>query len=147
MWKSVNTSNEEVASFSTNTQSKKLSSYSQVLRTNTLECLLDDSESINIYYNNNFEELKINNQSTFALKNINEIETSEGRPNEFTRIYQNNQGYTATLISQSFIRNLELTNVKGQATSFSFNFGLKCNDLPNSEYSTYQIIKLSNYCR
>ena len=112
--KSVNTVNEEVATLSTNAQNKKPSSYSQVLDTNTLECLLDDSESINIYYNNNLEELKINGYSTFTLTNINEIETGEGRPLEFTRIYKNGQGYTVTLMSQGSIRNLKITDRKNQ---------------------------------
>ncbi|WP_299185083.1 hypothetical protein [uncultured Psychrobacter sp.] len=135
--KSVNTSNEEVASFSTNAQSKKPSNYSQVSDTKTLECLLDNSESINIYYNDNFEELRINSYSIFTLTSINDIQTDESRLLEFTRIYKNDQGYTATLMSQNFIRNLELTDAEGQTTSYAFNSGLKCNTLLSDEYSTH----------
>ena len=102
-----------------------------------LLCLMDDSKSIAIYYHNDLDELKLNDYSTFILKNTDEIETSEGRPHEFTRIYQNDQGYTTTLMSQNFIRNLELTDAKGQSTSYSFNSGLECNTLPSTNYSAY----------
>ena len=100
-------------------------------------CLMDNSKSISIYYKNNLEELEINDYSTFTLESIDEVETIEGRPHEFIRIYQNDRGYTATLMSQNFIRNLELTDAKGQTTSYSFNFGLECDTLPNKKYLTY----------
>lgn len=138
--KSINTSNEEGATLSTNAQSEKPSSYSQVLDKNALECLLDDSASINVYYNHNLKELEINDYSTFILENIDEIETSEGRPHEFTRMYKNDQGHTAILMSQHFIRNLELTDAKGQTTSYSFNSGLECDTLPSTNHLTYQVI-------
>ena len=138
--KSINTSNEEGATLSTNAQSEKPSSYSQVLDKNALECLLDDSASINVYYNHNLKELEINDYSTFILENIDEVETSEGRPHEFTRMYKNDQGHTAILMSQNFIRNLELTDAKGQTTSYSFNSGLECDTLPSTNHLTYQVI-------
>ncbi|MBF0658424.1 hypothetical protein IPZ60_06700 [Psychrobacter sp. NG25] len=134
---SVSSSNPEMESSSTNVQSKKPSNHSQVSDTTTQECVMDNSKSINIYYPQSLNKLKINGYSTFTLESIDEIETGQGRPHEFTRIYQNDRGYTATLMSQNFIRNLELTDAKGQTTSYSFNFGLECNTLPSTNYSTY----------
>ena len=133
----VNSSNPEIASSSTNVQSKKSSNHSQVSDTTTQACVIDNSKSINIYYPQSLKELKINGYSTFKLTSTNEIETSKYRPHEFTRIYQNDRGYTATLMSQNAIRNLELTDAKGQTTSYSFDTGLKCDALPSTNYSTY----------
>ena len=133
----VNSSNSKIASSSANVQIKKSSNHSQVSDTTTQECIMDDSKSINISYPPSLNELKINGYSTFTLESIDEIETSKYRPHEFTRIYQNDRGYTATLMSQNAIRNLELTDAKGQTTSYSFNSRLECNTPPNSQYPTY----------
>ncbi|MGP9493524.1 hypothetical protein [Psychrobacter sp. AOP7-B1-24] len=133
----VNSSNPKIAPSSANVQIKKSSNHSQVSDTTTQECVIDNSKSINIYYPQSLKELKINGYSTFKLTSTNEIETGQGRPHEFTRIYQNDQGYTATLMSQNAIRNLELTDAKGQSTSYSFNSGLECDALPSTNYSTY----------
>lgn len=124
-------------SFSISSQNVKSISHSQKPPENKLLCLMDNSKSISTYYDQNLEELKINGYSTFTLESINEIETSETRPHEFTRIYKNKQGYIATLMSQSFIRRLEITNKRNQTKSYSFDSGLECNTLPNSKYSTY----------
>ncbi|MDN3454667.1 MULTISPECIES: hypothetical protein [unclassified Psychrobacter] len=134
---SVSSSNSEIAPSSTNVQSKRPSNHSQASDTTTQACIMGDGKSINIYYPQNLGELKINGYSTFTLESIDEIETGQGRPHEFTRIYQNDRGYTATLMSQNFIRNLELIDAKGQTTSYSFNFGLECDTLPSTNYSTY----------
>lgn len=134
---SVNSANPEIASSSTNVQNKRPSNHSQVSDMTTQECAMDGSKSINIYYPQSLKELKINGYSTFKLTSTNEIETSQGRPHEFTRIYKNDQGFTASLMSQNFIRHLELTDAKGQTTSYSFNSRLECNTPPNSQYPTY----------
>ena len=133
----VNSSNPKIASSSANVQIKKSSNHSQVSDTTTQECIMDDSKSINISYPPSLNELKINGYSTFTLESVDEIETSQGRPHEFTRIYKNDQGFTASLMSQNFIRHLELTDAKGQTTSYSFNSRLECNTPPNSQYPTY----------
>ncbi|WP_201590374.1 SH3 domain-containing protein [Psychrobacter fozii] len=133
----VNSSNPKIASSSANVQIKKSSNHSQVSDTTTQECIMDDSKSINISYPPSLNELKINGYSTFTLESVDEIEENKGRPHEFTRIYKNDQGYTATLMSQNAIRNLELIDAKGQSTSYSFNSGLECDALPSTNYSTY----------
>lgn len=131
---SMSSANPEIASFSAHVQDKRPSNHSQASDTTTQECLMDNSKSINIYYSPSLEELKINGYSTFTLESVDELETGQGRPHEFTRIYQNDRGYTAALMSQNFIRNLELTDAKGQTTSYSFNSGLECDTLPNNKY-------------
>lgn len=122
---------------SINYQDRNSIIYSQTSFEKKPLCLMDDSASINVYYNDNLEELKINSHSTFTLISINEIETGESRPFEFTRIYKNDQGFTAALMSQSFIKHLEITSEKDQIESYSFNLGLECNTLPSTNHLTY----------
>ena len=132
-----NSSSNNNLSPSINYQDVNSITHSQESPKKKLLCLMDNSKSISIYYKNDLEELEIYDYSKFTLESIDEVETIEGRPHEFTRIYQNDQGYTATLMSQNFIRNLELTDAKGQTTSYSFNSGLECDTLPNKKYLTY----------
>jgi len=132
-----NSSSSNSLSLSISNQDVRPISHSQKLPEHKLLCLMDNSKSISTYYDQNLEKLKINGYSIFTLESIDEIETSETRPHEFTRIYKNEQGYIATLMSQSFIRRLEITNKRNQTKSYSFDAGLECNTLPSSKYSTY----------